>query len=141
MLANLDYLRFKYTTRLFRTGKRKLYIRIDSLLAIYGNKDYSVEIIAAKLNNGFYGYGTEANMDSLKAAEYELCKETIARFPNYERIGLIKTGWPICKTRSCKSTQTILYIPEKTDSKTHISKYPADYRPHIQEFENSATDT
>lgn len=113
MLANLDYLRFKYTTRYSEQARDNYTSALDSLLAIYGNKDYSVEIIAAKLNNGFYGYGTEANMDSLKAAEYELCKETIARFPNYERIGLIKTGWPICKTRSCKSTQTIMCTPEK----------------------------
>ena len=90
MLANLDYLRFKYTTRYSEQARENYTSALDSLLAIYGNKDYSVEIIAAKLNNGFYGYGTEANMDSLKAAEYELCKETIARFPNYERIGLIK---------------------------------------------------
>ena len=90
MLADLDYLGFKYTTRYSAQARENYTSALDSLLAIYSNKDYSVEIIAAKLNNGFYGYGTEANMDSLKAAEYELCKETIARFPDYERIGLIK---------------------------------------------------
>lgn len=142
MLANLDYLRFKYTTRYSEQARENYTSALDSLLAIYGNKDYSVEIIAAKLNNGFYGYGTEANMDSLKAAEYELCKETIARFPNYERIGLIKNRLANMQNPFLQvNTDNTVYPGKKTDSKTHISKYPADYRPHIQEFENSATDT
>ena len=65
MLANLDYLRFKYTTRYSEQARENYTSALDSLLAIYGNKDYSVEIIAAKLNNGFYGYGTfcPANTD------------------------------------------------------------------------------
>lgn len=89
MLANLDYLRFKYSSQYTETSRKEYTSALDSLQAIYGNKDYSVEIIAAKLNDGLYSFGTE-NTDSIRTAEYELCKETIARFPNYARIGMIK---------------------------------------------------
>lgn len=90
MLANLDYLKFKYSLQYSETSRMEYTSALDSLLAIYGNKDYSVEIIVAKLNDGLYSFGTENNMDSLKTVEYELCKETVARYPNYARIGLIK---------------------------------------------------
>ncbi|WP_370862744.1 alpha-2-macroglobulin family protein [Parabacteroides faecis] len=90
MLANLDYLRFQYTSRYSEKAREEYSASLDSLLAIYGNKDYSVEIVEAKLNSGLFGFTAGINMDSVRTIEYKLCKETIARFPNYERIGLIK---------------------------------------------------
>lgn len=91
VLADLDYLQFKYASNYYSEESKKQYAAaLDSLLALYGNKPYSVEIVNAKLNNGLFLRGNNTNIDSLETAEYELCKETIARFPNYERIGLIK---------------------------------------------------
>lgn len=90
VLANLDYLNYLYTSNYSEKTRKNYTASLDSLLAIYGNKDYSVEIIEAKLNNGLYGFSTPTNVDSVRTVEYEVCKETIARFPKYERIGLIK---------------------------------------------------
>lgn len=92
VLASLDYLRFKYN-RLYEEKEQKEYVSaLDSLLKIYGDKDYSVEIIAAKLNtiSSVYGRVDQAKTDSIQTVVYNLGKETVARFPNYERIGLIK---------------------------------------------------
>lgn len=92
VLASLDYLRFKYN-RLYEEKEQKEYVSaLDSLLKLYGDKDYSVEIIAAKLNaiSSVYGRSSQAETDSIQTVVYNLGKETIARFPNYERIGLIK---------------------------------------------------
>lgn len=91
VLTNLEYLNFKYSP-LFVDKVRKEYVAaLDSLLKIYGDKPYSVEIIEAKLNAQRYDWDEkQANYDSIQTAQYNICKETIARFPNYERIGLLK---------------------------------------------------
>lgn len=90
MLAELDYLRFKYTSDYSEKARKQYMAALDSLSAIYANKDYSVEIVEAKLNSGLYNYNPGMNRDSLMTVAYNLCKETIARFPGYNRIGVIK---------------------------------------------------
>lgn len=92
VLTSLDYLQFKYSS-LYQEKERKEYrAALDSLLKVYADKDYSVEIVAAQLNTPAYvnDYTNRAKTDSIQTAAYNLCKETITRFPNYERIGLIK---------------------------------------------------
>lgn len=91
VLTNLEYLNFKYNRLYEETERKKYTAALDSLLKIYGDKPYSVEIIVAKLNIQSYRLNqNKANDDSIRTAEYTICKETIARFPNYDRIGLLK---------------------------------------------------
>lgn len=88
VLATLDYLRFLHMPCRTVKAKEIYAASLDSLLAIYADKDYSVEIVEAKLEAG--QYGPSADADSVRAAEYEICRETIARFPRYGRIGLLR---------------------------------------------------
>ncbi|MDH6306643.1 uncharacterized protein YfaS (alpha-2-macroglobulin family) [Parabacteroides sp. PF5-5] len=89
VLAELNYLQSQYTRTYQQAEQDKYEASIDSLLAIHADEDYSVEIVAAKLNllqNKTY---RSASPDSIQDAAYRLCKETIARYPKYERIGII----------------------------------------------------
>ncbi len=88
VLATLDYLRFLHTPSRTTKAKKAYAASLDSLLSVYADKDYSVEIIEAKMEAGLCGLSADA--DSVRAAEYEICRETVARFPRYGRIGLIK---------------------------------------------------
>lgn len=91
VLTNLEFLKFKYN-RLYEDKERKEYTAaLDSLLEIYGDKPFSVEVIVEKLNMLSYGLNEDkAKDDSIRTAEFTICKEMIARFPNYDRIGLLK---------------------------------------------------
>ena len=90
LLVELDYL--KYTSdKNYTTDNLTLYeSSLDSLLRIYKDKDYSVEIINDKLellqNKGHLN----ETADSIRTERYQLAKETIARFPNYSQIGNVK---------------------------------------------------
>ncbi|MDR3140336.1 MAG: alpha-2-macroglobulin [Tannerellaceae bacterium] len=62
---------------------------VDSLINVYKDKPYVVEVIQAKLEllqNKSYKPETA---DSIRTLQYQLCKDAIARYPDYERIGLI----------------------------------------------------
>jgi hypothetical protein len=65
---------------------------VDSLINVYKDKPCVVEAIQAKLEvlqNKSYKPETT---DSIRTLQYQLCKDAIARYPDYERIGLI-TNW------------------------------------------------
>ncbi|MDR0749923.1 MAG: alpha-2-macroglobulin [Tannerellaceae bacterium] len=62
---------------------------VDSLINVYRDKPYVVEVIQAKLEllqNKSYKPETA---DSVRTLQYQLCKDAIARYPDYERIGII----------------------------------------------------
>ncbi|MDR1623571.1 MAG: alpha-2-macroglobulin [Tannerellaceae bacterium] len=62
---------------------------VDSLINVYKDKPYVVEAIQAKLEllqNKLYKPETA---DSIRTLQYQLCRDAIARYPNYQRIGLI----------------------------------------------------
>ena len=92
VLTTLDYLSFKYPSLYQEKDRVPYQAALDSLQKVYADKDYSVEIVAARLNalTSAGDYNNPAKQDSLNTIEYNICKETIARFPNYERIGLLK---------------------------------------------------
>ena len=78
VLTHLDYLDFQSLP--FEQKKASL----DSLQSRYQDEAFVVEIIDRRLD---YMY---EDSDSAKTLKYNLCKETIARFPNYQRIALLK---------------------------------------------------
>lgn len=65
---------------------------VDSLMNSYKNNPYIVEVVAAKLellqNKSYKPEST----DSIRTLQYQLCKDIIAQYPDYKRIGLI-TNW------------------------------------------------
>ena len=82
MMSNLDYLQYKNEDNLDEANTQYR-ASLDSLLELYKDKDFCIEIIADIVDN------LEYKNDSI-AEQYNLCKEWIARYPNYERINLLK---------------------------------------------------
>lgn len=90
LLAELSFLKYRYNQHYSSENQVAYEASLDSLLRIYADKDYSVEIVADKLNLlRTKGYRQES-ADSIRGIEYQLAKETIARFPKYERISMIR---------------------------------------------------
>ena len=87
-LTTLDYLKFLYADASSEKSRKEYAASLDSLLNIYADKDYSVEILDAKLSDGLYGFSFPGDTREM-AACYEACSSAVARFPHYERIGLI----------------------------------------------------
>lgn len=90
LLTELDYLQYKYATLSSAKIRTQYISALDSLLHIYNDKDYSVEILSAQINILGIGNRGGASEDSINAAEYAICKSGIARYPNYDRIGILK---------------------------------------------------
>ncbi|MCD7976432.1 MAG: hypothetical protein LUG51_04490 [Tannerellaceae bacterium] len=84
LLAELDYLEYAQEDR------KKYELQLDSLLQVYAGQDYSVEIILRKLENLSAKKWRSENQDSIQSVQYALAKETISRFPDYDRIGIIR---------------------------------------------------
>lgn len=90
LLADLDYLQFKYNTPSFQPAAYKA--ALDSLYRLYGNEPYGAEIEIAR----FQVLETEkyqvspVYQDSIQTLLYNLCKESIARYPHYERMNELK---------------------------------------------------
>lgn len=127
VLSTLDYLQFKYSSLQQDKERKEYQAALDSLMKVYADKDYSVEIVAARLNSfGFaYNYNDPAKMDSIKAIEYNLCKETIARFPNYDRIGLIKNRLAQMQNPSLRiNTENNIYPGKELTLKVNYKNVP-----------------
>lgn len=90
LLVELDYLSFRFTNKWDEPSYKAYEKELNDLYEQYKNEDFSTEIQIARIelmdNNRFE---TE-NRDSLLALQYNLSKETIQRFPHYERIGILK---------------------------------------------------
>lgn len=127
VLTTLDYLQFKYSSLHQEKERTEYQAALDSLMKVYADKDYSVEIVAARLNSfGFaYNYDDPAKIDSIKAIEYNLCKETIARFPNYDRIGLIKNRLAQMQNPSLRiNTENNIYPGKELTLKVNYKMSP-----------------
>lgn len=90
LLADLDYLAFQY-----RTHQQNIYAytgALDSLYRLYGNEPYGAEIDIVKLTllESQSYQGPRQRQDSIRTAMYSLCKESIAKYPGYERINIMK---------------------------------------------------
>ncbi len=88
VLTTLSYLRFRYADASSEKCRKEYITSLDSLLDVYADKDYSVEILDAKLSDGLYGFSSPGDANEM-AACYEACRKAVDRFPHYERIGLI----------------------------------------------------
>lgn len=90
LLADLDYLQFEYNPPFAHRAAYEA--ALDSLYRLYGNEPYGAEIQLARFNlleTEKYQAGP-AGQDSVQTLLYDLCKESIARYPDYERINDLK---------------------------------------------------
>ena len=78
----------KYRSTYSPEEEKKYEAFTDSLMESYKDKPYVVEVVAAKLEL----LQSKSSADSIRTLQYQLCKETIARYPTYERIGII-SNW------------------------------------------------
>lgn len=94
LLAQLDELQYRYLRPSGENDRWKQYLAtLDSLQNRYAADPFSVEIAIAKLNalSSQAGLpGDAADPDSHNRALYELCRETIARYPDYPRTAVLK---------------------------------------------------
>ncbi|MCC8155305.1 MAG: alpha-2-macroglobulin [Tannerellaceae bacterium] len=85
MLAELAWLQYRYQ------GSEAYGVHLDELLKMYASYPFSVEIVAARLDQmNLYRYYV-AKEDSVLALAYQLATETIRTYPDYPRIGLIRS--------------------------------------------------
>lgn len=90
LLTELDFLQYQYNQQQSAGSRIQYRTSLDSLMKVYGKDNFAVEILDAKLNllqRGSYG---NANSDSINAIVYGICKEGINRYPDYNRIGILK---------------------------------------------------
>jgi hypothetical protein len=88
LMVELDYLQFRNES--LPQDKQDIYeAALDSLLNVYANEEYAVEIAHAKLQLLQRKRYRDASPDSVLTIEYRLCQDILARFPRYERIGVI----------------------------------------------------
>lgn len=92
IMVELDYLSYIYNQERTDATSKDYEEALDKLLKTYGDKDFSTEIRMAKVNLLASAPFRSENRDSLLQAQYDLLNETIALFPNYERIGLARNS-------------------------------------------------
>ena len=90
LLDELDYWQYKYDNRLTTSADYKN--ALDSLFQVYGKEPFAIEIEIAqmhRLQRERY-QGNKAHQDSIQAAIYALCKESIARYAKNDRVNAFK---------------------------------------------------
>lgn len=138
LLTELSYLNYIYTATDIQKEQVQYMNALDSLQQQYASNDFSVEIAIARYNlYDLYPYN-KLNTDSIR---YALCEQEIDRFPNYERIGVLKNYLnqltrPTLVTTSSKTIYpgkdlkldiTFKRIPEITVSVYHSTQTPEYY--------------
>lgn len=90
LFDELDYLNYKYMDLKYDPTKKET--ALDSLYRLYGQEPYGAAIRIAQFNllERQRYMGDLAYQDSMKTVIYTFCKENIARYPNYERINILK---------------------------------------------------
>jgi hypothetical protein len=112
LLVELDYLQYR-RTQLPRDKQSVYEAALDSLLKLYADQDYVVEIAYAKLNQlRNKRYQTESP-DAILTLEYNLCQDILARFPRYERISLIRSWLASMEKQSLTATSRQTVYPGK----------------------------
>lgn len=90
LLADLDYLQYQFQQDYNKESYQQYTSALDSLWKEYESKDYSVEILIARINlTRLRGFSSQS-VDSAQVVEYNLCKESVARYPNYPRTAALK---------------------------------------------------
>ena len=90
LLDELDYWQYKYDNRLTTSADYKN--ALDSLFQVYGKEPFAIEIEIAqmhRLQRERY-QGNKAHQDSIQAAIYALCKESIVRYAKNDRVNAFK---------------------------------------------------
>ena len=90
LLDELDYLSFLHKNEVHMSTSYRT--ALDSLARLYGKEPFGAEISIAQLNMleaGSY-MGSQSYRDYMQIVIYSFCKENIARYPNYERINILK---------------------------------------------------
>lgn len=90
LLDELDYWQYKYDIQSVNaTDYRNA---LDSLYKVYDKKTFAAEIRIAEMNllQRERYQGDKAHQDSIQALIYTLCKESIAQYPDYDRVNVFK---------------------------------------------------
>ncbi|MDR1161540.1 MAG: alpha-2-macroglobulin, partial [Tannerellaceae bacterium] len=88
----LAYGQYQYRNSYSPAEEAKYEAFVDSLIQVYKDKPCVVEAIQAKLLLLQSKSYKPETTDSVRTLQYQWCKDAIARYPDYERIGLI-TNW------------------------------------------------
>ncbi|GHT32048.1 hypothetical protein AGMMS49574_14840 [Bacteroidia bacterium] len=84
---------------------------LDSLQKVYADKGYSVEIVSAQLDVLQNKEYSSVNRDSIRTLEYQLCKQTLARFPKYDRISIISNRLAVLEQQSINVQNPMTVYP------------------------------
>ena len=90
LLDELNYWQYKYDIQSVNaTDYRNA---LDSLYKVYDKKTFAAEIRIAEMNllQRERYQGDKAHQDSIQALIYTLCKESIAQYPDYDRVNVFK---------------------------------------------------
>ena len=90
LIDELAYWRYQYDTQAVNTVNYEN--RLDSLYRAYKNKPFAAEIQIAKMNllQQERYQGDKTHQDSIQTLIYNLCKECIAQYPQYNRVNVFK---------------------------------------------------
>jgi uncharacterized protein YfaS (alpha-2-macroglobulin family) len=111
LAVELDYL--QYIRNLYR--EEKAYeASLDSLLKVHDGQDFSVEAAYAKLELLQGKKGGQETWDSIRAIEYQLCREMLARYPRYERIGIIENWLASLEEKELRAISNRTAYPGKS---------------------------
>ncbi|WP_456088414.1 alpha-2-macroglobulin family protein [Parabacteroides sp.] len=90
LLDELDYWQYKYDNQAANTTDYRN--ALDSLYKVYEKEPFAAEIRIASMNllQRERYQGNKAHQDSIQALIYTLCKESIAQYPQYDRINIFK---------------------------------------------------
>lgn len=92
MLAELDYLEFRYKDRFFRNDNKTYLAALDSLHDRYASSDFAAEIWITRvyaMENGLYDSDNQ-DENNLRKEVLSLCEKAINKYPTYGRIGFFK---------------------------------------------------
>jgi hypothetical protein len=120
LMADLDRLNFVRDNFQGENAGENFLNALSQLLEQHEEEEFSVEIMFQKANHFIYylrfGYESE-NTDALRQA-YLICTEGIKKFPNYERIGLLKNLLnDITQSRISVNAANTVYPGENLDLK------------------------
>lgn len=90
LLDELDYWQYKYDNQTANTTDYRN--ALDSLYKVYEKEPFAAEIRIAGMNllQRERYQGDKAHQDSIQTLIYTLCKESIAQYPQYDRINIFK---------------------------------------------------
>lgn len=90
LLVELDYLQYLYGGNNSPEDKNRYQAALDSLQHQYASQPFSVEIAIAQVALYRQASYWVNNPDSVNGLIYNLCKETIAKYPKYNRTEILK---------------------------------------------------